>query len=72
MTSLRCNVLGKTGLKTAQDSAKHSKKQVMRAVFALLHPFGVAGEGVAHVVTHVGELRELGGATTGAQPARGL
>ena len=30
------NVLAKTGLKTAQNSAKHSKKQVMRAVFALL------------------------------------
>ena len=35
MTSLKCNILGKTGLKTAQNSAKHSKQQVMRAVFAL-------------------------------------
>jgi hypothetical protein len=34
MTSLKCNVLGKTGLKKAQRSAKHSKKQLMRAVLA--------------------------------------
>ena len=34
MTSLECNVSGKTGLKTAQRSGKHCKKQVTRAVFA--------------------------------------
>ena len=34
MISLKCNALGKTGLKTAQNSAEHYKKGVMRAVFA--------------------------------------
>ena len=36
MTSLKCDILGKTGLNTAQNSEKQHKKQVMRAVFALL------------------------------------
>ena len=36
MTSQSSVNLPKTGLKTAQNSAKHYKKQVMSAVFALI------------------------------------
>ena len=39
----------KTHLKTAQNGAKHYKKQVMRAVFALLVTAGLLLEAVASV-----------------------
>jgi hypothetical protein len=40
MTSLKYKGFDKTGLKTAQNSAKHNKTQVMRAVFAVLFLLG--------------------------------